>query len=110
MRFYNIDMKGKFFAQRASSNPAGTGAGDEGRMFYNETSEEMYYHDAAAWIKIWSENNDGPGSGLNADLLDGQEGTYYLDAGNLTGTISDARMGGPYSIDITGTATTAKWA
>ena len=29
----------------------------------------------------------GPGSGLHADLLDGQQGSYYLDAGNLTGTL-----------------------
>ena len=29
---------------------------------------------------------DGPSSGLDADLLDGQEGTYYLDWGNFTNT------------------------
>ena len=29
---------------------------------------------------------DGPGTGLDADLLDGQEGTYYLDWGNFTNT------------------------
>ena len=29
---------------------------------------------------------DGSGSGLDADLLDGQEGTYYLDYGNFTNT------------------------
>lgn len=27
--------------------------------------------------KIWSGGNDGAGSGLDADLLDGQEGSYY---------------------------------
>lgn len=27
---------------------------------------------------IWHENNDGAGTGLNADLLDGQEGASYL--------------------------------
>ena len=32
--------------------------------------------------------NDGDGSGLDADLLDGQQGSYYTDASNLTGTIS----------------------
>lgn len=35
---------------------------------------------------------DGTGSGLDADLLDGQQGSYYLDAGNLTGNLSDARL------------------
>lgn len=29
---------------------------------------------------------------LDADLLDGQHGSYYLDAGNLTGTLVDARL------------------
>ena len=29
---------------------------------------------------------DGAGSGLDADLLDGQEGTYYLDYDNFTNT------------------------
>jgi hypothetical protein len=36
---------------------------------------------------------DGPGSGLNADLLDGQHGSFYQDAGNLNaGTIPQARL------------------
>jgi len=32
--------------------------------------------------------NDGPGSNLDADLLDGQQGSYYLDAVNLTGILN----------------------
>jgi len=35
---------------------------------------------------IWNDANHGTGSGLDADKLDGQEGTYYLDYGNFTGT------------------------
>lgn len=35
---------------------------------------------------------DGASSGLDADLLDGQEGSYYLNAGNLTGTVPAARL------------------
>ena len=34
--------------------------------------------------KIWHANNDGSGSGLDADVLDGQQGSYYLDYNNLT--------------------------
>lgn len=30
------------------------------------------------WKKIWTEGNDGPGSGLNADLLDGLEASQFL--------------------------------
>lgn len=41
---------------------------------------------------------DGAGSGLDADLLDGQQGSYYQNASNLTsGTVADARMSGTYS-------------
>lgn len=43
--------------------------------------------------KIWHAGNDGSGSGLDADLLDGQGSTYYTNAGNLSsGTILDARL------------------
>ena len=31
---------------------------------------------------IWHAGNDGGGSGLDADLLDGQHGSYYWNAGN----------------------------
>tara|TARA_B100001093_G_scaffold454728_1_gene464326 strand:+ start:11920 stop:14700 length:2781 start_codon:yes stop_codon:yes gene_type:complete len=37
--------------------------------------------------RVWHENNDGSGSGLDSDLLDGQEGSYYRNAANLTGTL-----------------------
>ena len=42
---------------------------------------------------IWHQGNDGPGSGLNADLLDGQSGAYYLDntdycSGGTCGSLS----------------------
>ena len=33
----------------------------------------------------WTSNNDGTGSGLDADLLDGQQGTYYYPASNPNG-------------------------
>lgn len=36
------------------------------------------YHD------IWHEGNDGAGSGLDADLLDGEHGSYYLNFNNFT--------------------------
>ena len=35
--------------------------------------------------KAWTAGNDGAGSGLDADLLDGQHGSYYLSWANLTG-------------------------
>jgi len=42
---------------------------------------------------IWDSGNDGSGSGLDADLLDGQHGSYYQNASNLNaGTIPAARI------------------
>lgn len=46
---------------------------------------------------VWTLANDGALSGLDADLLDGQHGTWYLDRGNHVGAIN-------WSI-ITGTPT-----
>ena len=36
--------------------------------------------------KIWDDGNDGANSGLDADLLDGQQGSYYLDYNNFVNT------------------------
>ena len=53
-------------------------------------------------------SNGGAGSSYDADLLDGQQGSYYTNAGNLnTGTISSGRLTGSYDISITGSAATA---
>lgn len=37
--------------------------------------------------KSWREGNDGSGSGLDADLLDGQQGSYYQSALSGTGIV-----------------------
>ena len=37
----------------------------------------------------WTSDNDGTGSGLDADLLDGQQGTYYYPASNPNGYTSN---------------------
>lgn len=51
---------------------------------------------------------DGSGSGLDADLLDGQEGAYFLDASNINaGTIDDARLPVTITSSTTGNAATA---
>ena len=43
--------------------------------------------------QVWTSANDGSGSGLDADLLDGQQGSFYRNASNLNaGTIPDARI------------------
>lgn len=51
---------------------------------------------------------DGSGSGVDADLLDGQEGAYYLNASNInTGTINDSYLPDTITSDVTGNAATA---
>ena len=41
----------------------------------------------------WTSNNDGDGSGLDADLLDGQNGSFYQDASNISsGTLDNTRF------------------
>ena len=37
------------------------------------------------WAKIWTDKNHGSGSGLDADLLDGHDSSYYRDAETLDG-------------------------
>lgn len=37
-------------------------------------------------IKLWTSTNDGASSGMDADLLDGQHGSYYATAASISGT------------------------
>ncbi len=42
---------------------------------------------------IWHAGNDGAGTGLDADLLDGQHGSYYTNATNISsGSLADGRL------------------
>ncbi|NLE06853.1 MAG: hypothetical protein GX638_18905, partial [Crenarchaeota archaeon] len=45
--------------------------------FYVRTMENSTWKD---YQKLWTEANDGTGSGLDADLLDGQHGSWYQQA------------------------------
>ena len=45
----------------------------------------------------------GPDSGLDADLLDGAQGSFYLNSGNQNaGTLPTDRLSGTYNISISG--------
>ena len=53
----------------------------------------------------WENLTPGSGSGLDADLLDGNDGSYYQNAGNInTGTLGSGRLSGSYNISISGSA------
>lgn len=44
-------------------------------------------------VDVWHPSNDGAGSGLDADLLDGQDGSYYADIAGRLG-FTPVRQGG----------------
>ena len=47
----------------------------------------------------------GPGSGLDADLLDTRQGAFYLNSGNQNaGTLPTDRLAGTYNISVSGTS------
>ena len=52
------------------------------QLIVGQAGTETYFRGKSSgvwssWTKIWHEGNDGSGSGLDADLLDGQHGSYY---------------------------------
>ena len=60
------------------------------QIAYNFYNQGMYHRNQyngtwQAWRKSWDSLNDGSGSGLDADLLDGQHGSHYLAWANVTG-------------------------
>jgi len=64
--------------------------------------------DVLAWNQAnlkWENTAAGSGGGLDADTLDGQEGSYYRNATNINaGTLGTARLSGTYPISISGSA------
>jgi len=104
--FDNIDRSGfynLYNTQTSSTNsppfPYGTmiaigndkgGSGFGLQIAHERTGTGMYVrgmNDTAsawsAWAEIWTSTTDGAGSGLDADKLDGQHGSYYLDYNNI---------------------------
>ena len=64
--------------------------------------------DVLAWNQSnlkWENTAAGIGGGLDADFLDGQEGSYYLNSSNQNvGTLPAARLSGSYNISVDGSA------
>jgi len=72
-----------------------TGA-SAGKVFIYNDQGPTY---TPGWREVWTNTSDGSGSGLDADLLDGQQGSYYLDYNNLTNTPSSGSSQSTTSID-----------
>lgn len=56
MKFYKFDSRGPMFLNRGTGTPANSPS-NEGRLYYEDGNEELFYADAAAWIRVYSENN-----------------------------------------------------
>ena len=90
------------------------------RLYSWQVSDDLYEfnHNGTATFNggtVWTSANDGSGSGLDADKLDGQEGSYYLDYTNLSNKpsiVSPTGSGasGTWGINITGSANSANTA
>ena len=50
------------------------------------------WYDGSSYHQIWNAGNDGSGSGLDSDLLDGNDGSWYRNYNNLTNTPSAATV------------------
>lgn len=73
-----------------------------------ESNGQLFVEDSAGTHKVWHSGNDGASSGLSAQYLNGQLGSYYTNATNISsGTISDARLPATISSNITGNSATA---
>src|SRR5688572_23452748 len=80
----------------APSSPA------SGQFYFDTDDDSAYVWDGAAWSKLSALTAaevlalvltaDGSGSGLDADLLDGQSGAHYLARANHTGTQAAATI------------------
>lgn len=65
-----------YYSNTMAMKMTGTGSG----TLYTQVISN---NSAGGWNKYWHTNNDGSGSGLDADLLDGQHGSYYAPASHV---------------------------
>ena len=55
-----------------------------------DTDPYIENYAGTSWYKLWHEGNDGSGSGLDADLLDGQHSSYFTPTNDSR--LSDTRV------------------
>jgi hypothetical protein len=76
----------------------------QGDIYNRQINNNSY----GSWSKIWNTTNDGSGSTLDADLLDGQHGSYYYAASNPNGYTNDQTaaeiLAALKTVDVNGTA------
>jgi hypothetical protein len=78
------------------SGGSGAPASDYMRLGVSSTGTpklELYTYSDSTWNTVWHAGNDGSGSLLDADMLDGNHGSYYLNLTNASGTLDVSRGG-----------------
>jgi len=68
-----------YYSNTLAIRMTGSGVGD----IYTQT---IMNGNRQGWKKHWNDGNHGSGSGLDADLLDGQQGSYYQPASSAITT------------------------
>jgi len=83
MRIMTGHISGGIFLNPGNDGGFANAGGATGPDF---VEGKVYIGRASTKYEVWHAGNDGSGSGLDADLLDGQQGSYYLNYNNLSNT------------------------
>ena len=105
----NLTVTGRLGASRLvlDNSELSSYTTENGLIIYDQAgnnSLNVYNSNLDRWVKIWDDSNDGSGSGLDADLLDGLNSTQFLrsDANNsFTGTLTSDNLG-EYTLRVAG--------
>jgi hypothetical protein len=79
-------------------------SGNVGKFLEMRTDGVLYWENA----KVWTAGNDGAGSGLDADLLDGQHGSYYQPASTAITTSNIGSQSVSYATSAGNSSTTSQ--
>ena len=121
MNANSVDRTGLYSSSGFTNRPSGTSWTylDTKRLYQSDNNyHKQFSYDAynnnmwtrtnnggtwSSWYAMWNSFNDGSGSGLDADLLDGQQGSYYRAYANLTGTPTIPSLSGYATESYVGT-------
>ena len=107
-RVWDVDNVGRTSAPTQSVGQVMTYSSSDGKL-KTQTMQALTFDSTttASGTAPFTVASDVLVTNLNSDRLDNQHGSYYRNAGNLNaGTISDDRLPGTISSDITGNAAT----
>lgn len=68
--------------------------------YLRRVGSSLEYNDDTTWDKVWTAKNDGTGSGLDADLLDGKQGADYFSKENISASITGQNGAKDYNTDF----------